>query len=695
MLASTAIIGQNFAAPDAAAAAVVATKTVTQGSSDTTTISAVEFTAKKSTSRASGTVTVAIVQGSTTLASSVVSTSVIKQAYNPVLVAFNAVKVTDDFQVVITYEGSGSVTVTTITIISQSTAPADSTAPSVAITNPAGGSSVSTGTRTVQGTASDNSGGSGVNTVQVRLDGGSYVTASPKAAGDWSTWSTSFNIATAGSHTIYAKVTDKAGNFKETSVTITATAPDTTAPAVAITNPAGGSTVPVSTITVQGTSSDNSGGSGINSVQVRLGSGSYKTATPKAAGDWSTWSTTLGVVSGQNTIYARATDKAGNYKEVSVTITASTSTVDTTAPSVAITQPAANSVVTVTGGSIVVTGTASDGGSGIKVVEVRVDSGSYVTASPKAAGDWSTWSVNLPITVGERRLVPRATDNAGNNAWNSIYVTITDTPSGGGDSGTLDKFGIEKVYPTVSGGNEWYVDMNDPASDPNFRNLPSMTKQPDGSWQVSASQVRMEAWSPSGEKWLNVEITGYAKMVGGSNELIQWYSRGGHHTSSNECLGSAYKGRLYGDGEARWVKEVTHPAYTSNKGSVQATSTPLMDRWVGFKAVIYNFVENGKTYVGMESYIDDDVTDSNGNLVIGNNWELASVTEDKGGWSTGNPDFNSSCAPSNKDSTQQYRQRDEILNLPGGTSTQNIAAWRSDSLTWNFKYLSVREIAAP
>jgi hypothetical protein len=29
-----------------------------------------------------------------------------------------------------------------------------------------------------------------------------------------------------------------------------------------------------------------------------------------------------------------------------------------------------------------------------------------------------------------------------------------------------------------------------------------------------------------------------------------------------------------------------------------------------FKAVMYNFVENGKTYVRMELYIDDDVTDS-------------------------------------------------------------------------------------
>jgi hypothetical protein len=187
----------------------------------------------------------------------------------------------------------------------------------------------------------------------------------------------------------------------------------------------------------------------------------------------------------------------------------------------------------------------------------------------------------------------------------------------------------------------------------------------------------------------------YAKMVGGSNELLQLYSRGGHHTSSNECLGSAYKARFYGDGDAAWVKEVTHPAYAGNRGSAHPTDVPLADRWIGLKAVIYNFEENGNTYVRLESYIDDDVTDTNGNLVIGNNWELASVYEDRGGWSTGDTDFNVSCSSLNEDNSQQYRQRDEILNLPGGTSTQNIAGFRSDDLTWNWKYLSVREVIPP
>jgi hypothetical protein len=247
----------------------------------------------------------------------------------------------------------------------------------------------------------------------------------------------------------------------------------------------------------------------------------------------------------------------------------------------------------------------------------------------------------------------------------------------------LDSFGVEKMYPTKQGGNEWYVDMDDPTSTlANVKNV-AFEKNSDGSWHVSARQIRMEAWSPPGEKWQNVEITMYAKMDAGtsSSDLLQMYSRGGHHSSRDPCSGSAYKARLYEDGRAAWTKEVTHPAYAHNRGVVDVTGS-LEDRWVGFKAVIYNFVEDGNTYVRMESYIDDNVTDENGNLVIGNNWKLASVVEDRGGWGTGDGDFADSCD----------RTRDEILAGPGGTGSQNIAAWRSDNIEWSFKYLSAREI---
>jgi hypothetical protein len=247
----------------------------------------------------------------------------------------------------------------------------------------------------------------------------------------------------------------------------------------------------------------------------------------------------------------------------------------------------------------------------------------------------------------------------------------------------IDNFGIQKIYPTKLGGQEWYVDMDEPRNDSLFRNLDNLALLPNGdSWHVSADQVRMEAWSQENEKWLNVEITAYAKLESGSTELLQLYSRGGHHTDRDQCEGSAYKARLYGDGTAAWTKEITHPAYAGNRGEIQATDIPLQDRWVGFKAVIYNFEEDGNTFVRLESYIDDDVTDSDGNLIVANDWKLASVVEDRGGWATDNSDFNDSCD----------KERDEILSAPGGTDSQNIVGFRTDGIDWSFKYLSAREI---
>lgn len=42
----------------------------------------------------------------------------------------------------------------------------------------------------------------------------------------------------------------------------------------------------------------------------------------------------------------------------------------------------------------------------------------------------------------------------------------------------------------------------------------------------------------------------------------------------------------------------------------------------------------------MEGYIDDDLTDANGSLVISCNWKLASFFKDNSGWGTSDSDFN-------------------------------------------------------
>jgi hypothetical protein len=274
----------------------------------------------------------------------------------------------------------------------------------------------------------------------------------------------------------------------------------------------------------------------------------------------------------------------------------------------------------------------------------------------------------------------------------------------------VDRFGIKKIYPDAPSpkNKEWAVNMDNPSSTANFKNLPTITKQGDGSFQTSASQVRMEAWSPVGNKWQNVEITAYNKWLSGTpqyNYIWQMYRGGGHHsanTTSQKCWGAAYKVAMLSKDtcSTQCRKEINHPAYCNDRATTKTSTKPLLNRWIGMKQVTYQYLKNGKTFVRMEVWVDDDVTDANGNLVIKNDWKLFSNTNDEGGWTVESgrmaTDFNPSCPPLNKDSTQQFRQPDEILNMPGQCNdtavNQNLCAWRTDDVTNNWKYLSVREI---
>ena len=208
--------------------------------------------------------------------------------------------------------------------VSANTSAPDTTIPNISITSPAGGSTLPPGNILVQGTASDNPGGSGIRDVRVRVDSGAYGAATPAAPGDWSTWSRTVSITAEGAHTIVVNVRDNAGNFRTAGVNIivSSSPPDTTIPNISITSPAGGSTLPRGDILVQGTASDNPGGSGIRDVRVRVDSGPYAAATPAAPGDWSTWSRTVKInQTGSHTIVVNVRDNAGNFRTAGVNVT--------------------------------------------------------------------------------------------------------------------------------------------------------------------------------------------------------------------------------------------------------------------------------------------------------------------------------------------------------------------------------------
>jgi hypothetical protein len=262
----------------------------------------------------------------------------------------------------------------------------------------------------------------------------------------------------------------------------------------------------------------------------------------------------------------------------------------------------------------------------------------------------------------------------------------------GSDSGTNDKFGIKKIYSTKPGGEEWYMNMQDPNNDP--RSIPpSMSKNSDGSWRVTSDQVRYGVYTSAGYKpddveidhriiasrgymqspndWKNVEMTGQVKFNSGDNsENWAWYARGGRHTGSgypDGCEGSSLKGDLrYTDGTVRWAKEQWHVSYVFNSWKNSPASAD--GKFVGFKAMMYNTIVNGETAVKLELWVDPNND---------NNWQKVYDFIDQGGWGNDGGECNG--------------KPDQIISWGGP-----IASFRWDSAnSVDIKNLSVREIVTP
>lgn len=243
-----------------------------------------------------------------------------------------------------------------------------------------------------------------------------------------------------------------------------------------------------------------------------------------------------------------------------------------------------------------------------------------------------------------------------------------------------DKFGTREIYPTKEDGREWYVNMKNPMDDENFSITfgPNITIQEDGSWRISAPVVRMNVKTIEGEtNWKNVEMTGYAKIhsviQNSSNKVIEndltWYARGGKHNQEIPCEATAYMGGLYDTGKVGWKKELWFVGGYTDERLANKVTTPLIDRWIGWKVVMYNI--NNSSEVKLESYLDN--TNSN-------YWVKVTDLVDDGGWYAKMPDSDFFGAECSKD-------KDFIITNSGSTAT-----FRSDNMIWDFKNLSVREI---
>jgi hypothetical protein len=219
-----------------------------------------------------------------------------------------------------------------------------------------------------------------------------------------------------------------------------------------------------------------------------------------------------------------------------------------------------------------------------------------------------------------------------------------------------DKFGILKIYPTKTGGEEWFMNMTDPNQDTRTEPPKMDRNNNDDSWKISDSKVRYNVFTSSGYKpdkiatldqnklaeegymqspndWKNVEMTGLVKYVDGNiNQNFDWYVRGGtHHDEDNGCEGTAYKGNLYYDGSTKFGKEQWHEKGYTSTDSKRATYS-LEGKWVGYKLAVYDIplvsalqkTLDNTTGVKLEIWINE-----NGD---GKTWKKMDETVDRGDW---------------------------------------------------------------
>ena len=376
-----------------------------------------------------------------------------------------------------------------------------------------------------------------------------------------------------------------------------------------------------------------------------------------------------------------------------------TSSTDTTKPTVIGTSPGGgtsniqvNSVIKVTFSEPIMASSVSTNTFTLRIADTPTKLGGAVSLSQD--GKTATFDPSANLATSTKYVATISTgakDLAGNALSESkkwSFTTVS-TPTSGG----TDDFGIKKIYGTKPGGEEWYIDMQDPTSDERFNPQNTITKNSDGSWKMKSSKVRMGVYTSSGyssskiptldhskiaskgymldpNDWKNIEMTMYTKVnEAGSDDNFAPYSRGGRHTgggSPEGCEGSAYKGDLFFSGKVRFAKEQWHVSYVFT--DYKSGTTSIKGEWVGFKFMLYNFQENGKTAVKMELWLDknDDGT-------------FVKVDEkvDRGGWGNAGRECNG--AP------------DQIITWGGP-----IATFRWDTATdVDFKHLSVREIQPP
>ena len=279
----------------------------------------------------------------------------------------------------------------------------DHASPSLTITSPANGGTISDKHATITWTAND---ASGIAYYQIVRDGGNWV----RLSSSQTSYTTQYALAD-GTHTMTVRAVDNYGNYKDATVvfTVSASGRDVTPPSLTITSLANGAATSATHPTISWTASD---ASGIAYYQIVRDGGNWV----RLSSSQTSYTTQYALTDGSHTMTVRAVDRAGNYADATVVFTVSASGRDINPPSLAITSPANGAMVSAAHPTV--TWTASDA-SGIAYYQIVRDGGNWVSLSSRQ----TSYTTQYALANGQHTMTVRAVDNAGN--YRDMTVVFT------------------------------------------------------------------------------------------------------------------------------------------------------------------------------------------------------------------------------------------------------------------------------